>query len=530
MFRSASTITQKYPVALVGAGPGSPDLLTLRAVETLRQADLVIYDRLVPDQLLRYASSEAQFICVNHVHPEYQERGPRINQVLIESAQQGLRVVRLKGGDPFLFGRGGEEALALHQAGIQFEVIPGVTAALGAAAYTGIPLTHRSHSSAVAFVTGHEQVGNPESNLNWASLASFPGTLVFYMGLVRLPDIVNTLLQHNKDPRTPAAAIQWATTSRQRIVTTPLSKLSETVQSAGFESPTLVILGPVVELRSELAWFENRPLFGRRVLVTRPRDQAMELVQSLEERGAQVFVLPTIAILPPTDFRPLDATLRTMDQVDWLIFTSANGVKGFLDRLLQIGLDLRVLGKVQIAAIGAATARCLQDYHLKPDLIPDSYRSESLVEKLLDRAKGKRIVLARADRGREVLLEQLMQVATVHSVTVYCQQDLKLEKDQIGFLNDGIDFITLTSSNIARSLLSQLDQSILRSITSGKTKLISISPVTSSTIEGLGFPVAGEAREATSSGLVEIICEMIRREEVTVDPEMHRLPGTERLH
>src|SRR5438445_5834208 len=273
-------------VFLVGAGPGHPGLLTLRAVECLSQADLVLYDRLVSPRLLDYAPDAAECVCVTELAEHHVERCPHVNQTLLEAARQGKRVVRLKGGDPLVFGRGGEEAETLREAGIPFEVVPGVTAAVAAAAYAGIPLTHRLHASAVAFVTGHEHPGKPDSSLDWPVLARFPGTLVIYMGMSRLPMIVQALIEHGKPADTPAAVVHWSSIGAQRTVEAPLRDLPEAVQRAGVTAPAIIIIGSVAALRSKLAWFEDRPLFGKRVLVTRPRHQAGELVHRLEELGA----------------------------------------------------------------------------------------------------------------------------------------------------------------------------------------------------------------------------------------------------
>src|SRR5947199_4135888 len=278
-------------VFLVGAGPGHPGLLTLRAVECLSQAELVLYDRLVSPRLLDYAPATAERVCVTELAEHHVERCPHVNQTLLEAARQGKRVVRLKGGDPLVFGRGGEEAEALRDAGIPFEIVPGVTAALGAAAFTGIPLTHRLHASAVAFVTGHEQP-DKGGTLDWSALAHFPGTLVIYMGMSRLGKTVSALVEHGKAPDTPAIVVQLATLGEQRTARAPLSRLVDAVRTAGLTSPAVILIGDVVNLRDQLAWFEERPLFGRRVLVTRPRRQAADLVRRLTELGAVPLILP----------------------------------------------------------------------------------------------------------------------------------------------------------------------------------------------------------------------------------------------
>jgi uroporphyrinogen III methyltransferase/synthase len=496
------------PVALVGAGPGHPGLLTLRAAECLRQADVVLYDRLVPVALLDHAPPEARRVCVDQLPGCHAERWPHIHQSLIDYARQGLRVVRLKGGDPFLFGRGAEEAEALRAAGIEYEVVPGVTAGLGAGACAGIPLTHRRLASAVAFVTGHERPDKPDGLLDWAALARFPGTLVFYMGVARLPHIVETLIQHGKPPDTPAAAVHWGSTTRQRTVEAPLEALPEAVRAADLKAPALIVVGPVVSLRAELAWFERRPLFGKRVLVTRPRQQAGGLARRLEELGAEVLLLPAVEVRGPADWGPVDRAIGELSTYQWLVFTSANGVDYFLRRLLETGRDLRALGGVRLAAIGPATADALRAYHLGPDLVPDEYRSEALAAALKGRAAGQRVLLARADRGRELLREELAAVAEVVQVAVYSQADAAGPDGPTGeLLRAGqVDSITVTSSNIARALARALGPEGLEHVRSGRTRLVSISPVTSATLRELGLPVAAEAAVYTADGVAAALC------------------------
>ena len=496
-----------YPVALVGAGPGNPGLLTVRAVELLERADLVLYDRLVPIRLLDSVPVTAQRICVDSLHGTHPERWPEIYQITIDAARRGLRVVRLKGGDPFLFGRGGEEAEALRQAGIAYEIVPGVTAALGAGAFAGIPLTHRQHVSAVAFVTGHEKPDKTDSFLDWPALARFPGTLVLYMGMARLAHIVERLIAHGKPAETPAAAVHWATTGRQRTVTASLAELPEAVQRAELKAPSLVIIGSVVNLRSQLAWFESRPLLGQRILVTRPRHQASAMVAHLEELGAVVSLLPTVEIREPDDWSPVDRALAHLSAYQWLVFTSVNGVEALIRRLRHSGRDLRALGSVRLAVIGPATADALRRYYLEPDVMPSAYDSESLASALLPHVAGQRLLLARADRGRDVLREQLAKVAEVEQIAVYSQVDaLDTDAEAWQSLRRGeIDFITLTSSNIARSLVRALDKAALQGIHSGAVRLVSISPVTSAAIRELGLPVAAEAREYTAEGVVQAI-------------------------
>lgn len=493
-------------VYLIGAGPGHPGLLTLRAVECLGRADLVLYDALVPPALLEHAPATAERICVRELAPSHPDRYQHIQRLLIDTARQGKVVARLKGGDPLLFGRGGEEAEALRAAGIPYEIVPGVTAGL-ALAYAGIPLTHRQLASAVAFVTGHEDPTKPGSMLNWAELARFPGTLVVYMGLSRLRQIVQVLIAHGKPKDTPACAMQWASTGRQRTVCAPLGDLPEAVSRAGLVSPTLVVIGSVVTLREQLTWFEQRPLFGRHVVVTRPRHQAGNLVRWLEDLGALVTVCPVIEIQDPPDWSAVDRAISRIESFDWLVFTSANGVQALLRRLRQVGRDLRALGGVRLAAIGPATAEALRGYQLEPDLVPPAYCSEALAAALKERVAGQRVLLARADRGRELLRDELQGVALVEQVAVYSQVDRAGGENRT--LAEDVEYVTLTSSNIARVFLQRLDEAGQERIRRGAVQLVSISPVTSRTIATLGFPVSAEAVEYTTAGVVAALLGLV---------------------
>ena len=495
-------------VYLVGAGPGHPSLLTLRAVECLAQADLILYDKLVSPLCLDHAPDSARRICVTELAAHHDQRIVPIHEAMIEAARAGKRVVRLKGGDPFVFGRGAEEAEILHQAGVPFEIVPGITAALGAAAFAGISLTHRDCASAVAFVTGHENPRKPESILDWHALARFPGTLVIYMGMSRLDRIVAALLAEGKDPLTPAAVVQSATLGQQRTIEAPLHELARKVRDEGLAPPALILIGQAVTLRKHLAWFEHRPLFGKRILVTRPRRQAGALVQRLLELGAVPLVLPTVEIREPADWASVDQAIRTLGQYQWLVFTSVNGVHAFLDRLEMIGFDLRVLGHIRIAAIGPKTAESLGAYHLRADLVPARFQSEDLAEALRAQIKsGDRVLLARADRGRELLREQLAGHCQVDQIAVYSQVDALEGDNEVmdAFRRGEIGYVTLTSSNIARALLERLDATCRRRIEAGEIKLVTISPVTSAEVRKLGFPVAAEATQATVEGVLEAL-------------------------
>jgi uroporphyrinogen III methyltransferase/synthase len=473
---------------------------------------LVLYDRLVSPRLLEYAPASAERICVTELAEHHVERCPQINQALIEAAKQGKRVVRLKGGDPFVFGRGGEEAEVLREAGIPYEIVPGVTAGVAAAVCAGIPLTHRDFSSAVAFIAGHENPSKPESAINWEVLARFPGTLVFYMGISRLPQIVQNLIDHGKAADTPAAVVQLASTGQQRTVEAPLSGLASAVQQAGLAAPAIVLIGSVVGLRRRLAWFEQRPLFGKTVLVTRPKDQAEELARRLENLGAVPFVLPAVEIREPADWSAVDRALESLRDYHWLVFTSANGVHALIQRLRQNGRDLRALGAIRLAAIGPGTANALRAFYLEPDLVPPEYRSEDLAAALKDRVRGERVLLARADRGRELLREELTGVAEVDQIAVYSQVDaVDPNSEALASLRRGeIDYVTLTSSNIARALAQAFDQGCRDVIKSGPVKLVSISPVTSAAIREQGLPVAAEATVFTSEGVIEALIRLAK--------------------
>lgn len=434
----------------------------------------------------------------------------QINAVLAEHALAGRAVVRLKGGDPLVFGRGGEEAEYLRERGVRYQIVPGVTAAVGATAYAGIPVTSRGVASAVAFVTGHQAPGLDASDsparLDWPALAKFPGTLVFYMGVTQLPKIAHALLEGGKAPETPAAVIESGTTPAQKVVDGELSTIADLAREAGVRPPSLLVVGEVATLRERLSWFEDRPLFGRRIVVTRPREDALRSAAALEEMGAEVLIAPTVEILPPEDLEPLDTAIGRLDEYDWLVFTSTNGVRMFLDRLFALGKDMRALGRVKLAAIGSTTAEALGRYHLRADLVPSSYRSESLAEELAKVAVGSRVLLARADRGRTILQDEVGRVAKVDQVAVYRNADAEtLPHDVCDRIEAGsVDWITLSSPAIAARLHALLSPEARHRI-GREVKLATISPVTTAAATALGWDVAAEAAVHTWDGLVEAI-------------------------
>lgn len=512
-------------VFLVGAGPGDPGLLTLRAVEILAIADLVLYDQLVPRRLLDFAAAHAEKVCVRDLPATAQDKYPSIYSRLIDAARQGKKVVRLKGGDPLVFGRGGEEAEALRHSGIPYEIVPGVTAALATAAYLDIPLTHRAHTSAVAFITGHELPGKPGGKLDWEVLARFPGTLAVYMGIARLPILVSELLRHGKSPDTPAVIAERVSTGEMRSVKTRLADLETVRRAAGLEAPGLILIGECAGFRPDVSWFEARPLFGRRVLVTRPRHQAEPMVRALEHLGAVPAVLPTMTIRDPADFGPLDdalARLRSPDGgFDWLVFTSANGVHALFRRLKHLNRDVRDLGRVKLAAIGPKTADALRHYHLNPDVVPEQFIAEGLVDSLCGLVAGRRVLLVRANRGRDHLPKELSQVASVSQVVAYEQVDeVDSDSPALAALRRGeIEFVTLSSSNVARGLLGVFDDHLKGRVLRGEVKLVCISPETGKAVRELGYPVAAEATTYTAEGMIEAVKKYVA--ENPARPEHH---------
>jgi uroporphyrinogen III methyltransferase / synthase len=500
-------------VYLVGAGPGDPGLLTIRAVECLKRADLVLYDKLVPQRLLDFANPTAEKRCVGDLPGCHPQRWPIVLQLIVDAARRGQTVVRLKGGDPLIFGRGAEEAEELRAAGITYEIVPGVTAACVAGACAEIPLTHRSAASAVAFVTGHENPAKPGPGLDWPLLARFPGTLAIYMGMARIESIARSLIQNGMSAETPAAVVATAGSGEQRRVAAPLAQLAGAVRAAGLTAPAVILVGSAVGLAPDPPWFEARPLFGKRVLITRPRRQASELIRKVELLGGVPLVLPAVEILPPPDWTEVDDRLATLRDYDWLVFTSANGVQYLLGRLIELGHDVRALAGVKLAAIGPGTAEALRGFHLHADLVPRDYRSEALATALAVQAAGKRILLARADRGRDILREELSKIARVDQIVAYRQIDVGLADPAIqnAIRRGEIDFVTLTSGNIARSFLRTLDEVGRGRIHAGSTRLVTISPVTSSVVRELNYPVAAEATVYTMDGLMAALVDLAIR-------------------
>ena len=500
---SQSAANTPARVYLVGAGPGDPGLITLRGAEYLRRADVVLYDYLVNPRLLTHAAADAKLICLGR-HGQGHGRilsQDEIHEQMAHHARLGLTVVRLKGGDPAVFARGAQEGEFLAAEGIPFEIVPGITVALAAGSYAGIPITHRDHASAVALVTGQQHDGE-SLDLDFRSLATFPGTLVFYMGTTTAREWTSRLIDQGKSPDTPAAIVRRCSLSDQQTIDCTLATVAETIADQHIRPPAIVIIGPVVRLGSTLQWFSHRPLFGRRIVVTRSREQAGRMCDRLTELGADVLLQPVIEIRPPEDFSPVDRALGQLAQYDWLVFSSANGVRYLLDRLLAIGLDLRRLGNLRLAAIGPGTAAELGKYHLIADCIPQSYRAEALAAMLLPQASGQRFLLARASRGREVLAEQLTAAGgDVDQIVVYQSTDVVQPQPEVNeaIAAGTVDIITVTSSAIARSLVAMFGEALR------KTNLVSISPLTSQALRELGHEPSVEAADYTIDGVIQAI-------------------------
>ena len=491
-------------VYLVGAGPGDPSLLTLRGCEVLQLADTVFYDYLVNPRVLTHAQSTAELVCLGrHGHGRVHTQD-EINALVLKAAQAGQTVVRLKGGDPAFFGRTAEEIASLESAGIPYEVVPGVTSASAASSYAGIPLTHRDCASSVAFVTGQQCRGNEGSPLDLANLAKFPGTLVFYMGVTTAPDWSAELISHGKPADTPVAIVRRCSLPQQQTLLTTLGELPDLLAAKKLRPPAIMIVGDAVRCETTSKWFATRPLFGQTVLVTRPVHQATDLVQRLANQGAAALIQPAITINPPQDWAATDQAIQNLTAYDWLVFSSANGVDSFLERLDQLGLDLRHLGNCRLAAIGPATARTLKKNHLNVDLQPNEYRAEALAELLAPETAGKRVLLLRASRGREVLAETLTAAgAEVEQIVVYQSTDTENADPEIAAaLAEGrIDWITVTSSAIARSLVKMFGKSL------AQAKLAAISPLTAGVLTEAGYAPLVVATDFTAAGLVEAILE-----------------------
>ncbi|MGE5246434.1 MAG: uroporphyrinogen-III C-methyltransferase [Betaproteobacteria bacterium] len=471
-------------VYLIGAGPGDPGLITVRGMECLRTADVVLYDHLVHVRLLRHARADAEKIDLGVSAPRRLEQ-EAICYLLAEKAREGKNVARLKWGDPFVFDAGGAEALFLHEQGVRFEVVPGIPAGIAAPTYAGVPLTYPGAGDTLTFIRGHEDEGKSRTTIDWASLARLDGTIVCYAGPQQLPHMLRALLSHGRPAGESAAVVYDGTLPTQETLLGSLEEIAQTVERAHDRRPAIVVVGRVAALREHLRWFDARPLFGRRILVTRPREQARELVEQLEALGAEAIEAPMIRIVPPDDYGPLDEACARANQFDWIIFSSINGVEAFMSRLLAGPGDLRALGGVRIGAVGSSTSEQLTRYGIKVDLVPAEYRAEAVLPALAARGdvRGLRVLLPRADIAREVVADELRRHgAEVTEVVAYRTVVADLERpgepDVYRMLLDRrIDVVTFTSASAVRSFVQVLGAEpaadLLRT-----TLVASIGPVT----------------------------------------------------
>ncbi len=493
-------------VYLIGAGPGDPGLLTLKGRDILSKADVVVYDALANESLLAHARKDAERIYVGKVAGNHALPQDEINALIVRKAQEGKLVARLKGGDPYIFGRGGEEAEELLQAGVPFEEVPGISSTIAGPAYAGIPLTHRSFASSVTLITGHEDPTKPGSVHNWKALAQSASTLVFVMGMKNLPLIAKNLQEAGLPGTTPAALVHWGTTTRHKSLAAPLCDLADAAVREGFTNPSVIVVGHVVSLRDRLNWFEQKPLLGKSIVVTRAREQASGLAHMLEELGAEVIQCPTIRIKEMEDYTPLDTAISHLTDYSWLIFTSVNGVKHFWKRLAHAGKDSRAIASCKVAAIGPATAESLKERGIMPDFVPDNYIAEGVAHGLLERglAPQDKILLPRAKVAREALPD-ILRKAGIHVdvidayETIPCAEHQDRVKERLA--QGTLSCVTFGSSSTVENFLAFISVDELKQ--HPETSLAAIGPITAQTLEKHGLPCHIQPEEFTIPALVE---------------------------
>jgi uroporphyrinogen III methyltransferase / synthase len=491
-------------VFLVGAGPGDLGLVTLRAKECIEQADVIVYDHLANPEMLKWAREEAEVIYAGKKASDHVLSQEQINALLVEKSREGKKVVRLKGGDPFVFGRGAEEAEAVVAAGSDFEVVPGITSAIAGPAYAGIPVTHRAQNSHLTLFTGHEEPGKSGSAIDFAALAQLGGTQVMLMGVERIEAITHVMMEKGVRRDLPVALVRWATSGRQETLTGTVESIAQRVAEAGFTAPAVAVFGDVVLLRKNLNWYEKRPLFGKRIVVTRTRQQAGILTNQLRDLGADVLELPTIRIEPPSDLREFAEMVQNAHGYDWIIFTSPNGVTAFFDMFFKLYDDAREIGAVKIAAIGPATAQRVREYHLHINLQPDEFVAEAIVREFEKQGgvENLRILLARAEKARDVLPQQLSERGAIVDQGI-AYRTMPEGRDITGarrrFLEEGAELITFTSSSTVENFLA------LGLPWPEGMGVASIGPITSKTARDHGLTVDVEARRHDIGGLVDAI-------------------------
>ncbi len=495
-------------VYLVGAGPGDPKLITLKGMEAIKKADVIIYDRLAHPSLLEYAKKTAELIYVGKSPNQHTLLQEEINQLLVEKAREKGVVTRLKGGDPTVFGRVGEEALELAKAKIPFEIVPGITSAIAVPAYAGIPVTNRGYTSSLAIVTGHEDPTKNESDINWEKISTATGTIIFLMGVSNLRLIRDKLIENGRSENTSVALIRWGTRVEQQTVTGTLQNIVTRVEEANLTSPAIIIIGEVVKLREQLQWFEQKPLFGKRVLVTRARAQASELSQMIQELGGEAVEFPVIKLVPPKNPEPYNQAVQQLESFDWIIFTSVNGVESFFSKLRELKIDIRRLHKARVAAIGPKTAQLLEDKGLLVEILPEEFKAEGLLHALDGHLReGQRVLLPRADIARRILPEQLrekgLEVVEVDAYDTVIDDE---NKDEIIRMlkEKQIHIITFTSSSTVKNFTKAIEHERIQDLLHDVT-IASIGPITTNTAKTLGYNVTVTASDYTIPGLVEAI-------------------------
>ena len=504
--------TKQGKAYLVGAGPGDPGLITVRGREILKKAEVLIYDYLAGERLLNFVPKDAELIYagkrggIKHTHTQ-----DEINEMLVDRVKAGKQVVRLKGGDPFIFGRGGEELEELVKAGLSYEAVPGVTSASAAATFAGVPITHRNCTASVAFVTGHEKPGKDKSNIDWSKLSTAVGTIVFYMGIKNLPTITKNLMANGRDPETPVAVVRWASMPYQRSVVGTLATIADIVKSEGIKPPALTIVGDVVNYRDTINWYEVRPLFGKKIVVTRTREQASELVSLLEENGAYCLERATISIHDPDSWQEVDEAITDLSSFDWLLFTSINGIHYFFKRLHAKGVDSRQLANCQVGAVGRVTAECLLEYGINADLVPQNFTGDGLADEL---EKGdlnnKKVLIPRALIGRKNLEDRLnaagcnVVIAPVYQNKPPLDDGRQLRDD---LQNGEVDMITFTSSSTVTNFVEMIapknNDELIELLSN--VEIAAIGPITAKTITSYGLKIAVQPEEYTIKDMVAAI-------------------------
>ncbi len=492
-------------VYIIGAGPGDPDLITVKGVECLRRADVVVHDYLVGREILRHAGTNARLIYVGKIGGHHNISQENLNRILVEEALKGNTVARLKGGDPFIFGRGGEEAEFLQKAGVPFEVVPGVTSAISVPAYAGIPLTHREFTSTLAFVTGHEDPDKAESRIDWKKISTIE-TIVFLMGVRNLSRIASNLMENGRSPDTPVALIRWGTTPDQETLTGKLGGIAALAKEREFSPPAVFVVGDVVGLRESLGWFEKKPLFGKGIVITRPEGQSKEFAALLRDEGARVIAFPTISIVPPEDYGDLDRVIENIEKYHWIIFTSANGVRFFFERFCKLRNDIRDLKGIKICTIGPATRDRVEEYNIRVDMVPEEHISDGVVAAFrgMDVA-GKNFLLPRAEIAGDIIPDGLSELgANVDVATAYRTVNSNEDGETIKELMDSgkIDVITFTSPSTVTNFMDIIGN---ETTIPNHIKIACIGPVTENACRRAGLGIDIMQGPYSIPGLVKAI-------------------------